>query len=113
MAKKGAKASKPDSALASADSSASSSAEKELAAKAEKQFNADKQTALDQGYTEEQSIKFATQEALAATTARKSAAKEDIVQDIVPPEEGISAPASKLAKVTPKKGGGLYDQVVP
>jgi hypothetical protein len=47
VAKKGAKAAKPDSSLASTDCSAGSSAEKELAAKAEKQFNADKQTALD------------------------------------------------------------------
>lgn len=68
--------------------------------KSKAQFEADKQSALDQGYTEEQALKFANQEALANKQARVQAEKETKSDDTIPPEEGISAPA-KPAKKTP------------
>lgn len=43
----------------------------EVEKKSKASFDADKQSALDQGYTEEQAMKFANQEALANKQARK------------------------------------------
>lgn len=50
----------------------------ELEKKSKAQFEADKQSALDQGYTEEQAVKFAQQEALANQQARKQAETESV-----------------------------------
>mgnify|MGYP006899664451 CR=1 FL=1 len=43
----------------------------EVEKKSKASFEADKQSAIDQGYTEEQSVKFAKQEQLANQQARK------------------------------------------
>jgi len=69
--------------------------------KSKAQFEADKQSALDQGYTEEQALKFANQEALANKQARVQAEKETKSDDTIPPEEGISAPAKPASKKIP------------
>ena len=72
----------------------------EVEKKSKASFEADKQSALDQGYTEEQALKFANQEALANKQARKQAEKETKSDDTIPPEEGIPAPAKPTAKKT-------------
>ena len=68
-------------------------------------FDADKQSALDQGYTEEQAIKFAKQEELAGKQARQQLASETVQTDQIPPEEGVQEkPKPKPKKaITPKK----------
>lgn len=49
--------------------------------KSKASFEADKQSALDQGYTEEQAQKFAQQEALANKQARQQAETETKTTD--------------------------------
>jgi hypothetical protein len=54
----------------------------------EKKFLEDKKMALDQGYTEEQATKFASEEALASKQAQKNAQTEGLPEpDIIPSED--------------------------
>jgi hypothetical protein len=67
--------------------------------------------ALDQGYTEDQATKFATQEALASTQAKTNAKDENIEPENAPVDDNISG--LKATKKETVKKGGLYDQEVP